>query len=34
MDQYNLVPCVTRIAFDRKRETLETTLMEQMKLNV
>ena len=34
MDQSNLVCGVTRIAFDRKGEALETILMEQMELNV
>ena len=34
MDQSNLVWGVTRITFDRKGEALETTLMEQMELNV
>ena len=33
MDPSNLVCGVTRFAFNRKRETLETPLMEQMELN-
>ena len=34
MDQTNLVCGVTRLAFDREGEALETPLMEQMTLNV
>ena len=34
MDQSNLVCGVTRNAFDLKVESLETTLMEHMELNV